>query len=167
MTAVVTGKPINIGGSRGRREATGRGVLMVCDQAIKKLGLNRNTTRVIVQGFGNVGSNAARLMAQSGYKVIGIVEVGGGLYKKDGIDMEALWAFRRARGHDPRLPRGREVRSGGTFADRVRHLDSGGNGKSDYQPECGSGEVQDSRRGREWSDDRGRRRRFSPRRRSL
>ena len=97
-TAVVTGKPINIGGSRGRREATGRGVLMVCDQAIKKLGLNRNTTRVIVQGFGNVGSNAARLMAQSGYKVIGIVEVGGGLYKKDGIDMEALWAFRERAG---------------------------------------------------------------------
>src|ERR1700691_4395156 len=63
VTAVVTGKPVNIGGSRGRREATGRGVLMVCDQAIKKLKLDRSTTRVIIQGFGNVGSNAARLMA--------------------------------------------------------------------------------------------------------
>src|SRR5206468_9515854 len=97
-TAVVTGKPINIGGSRGRREATGRGVLIVCEQAIKKLGLNRETTRVIIQGFGNVGSNAARLMAEAGYKVIGIGEVGGGLLSKNGIDAEALWEFREGHG---------------------------------------------------------------------
>jgi glutamate dehydrogenase (NAD(P)+) len=98
VTAVVTGKPINIGGSRGRREATGRGVLIVCDEAIKKLGLSRDRTRVIVQGFGNVGSNAARLMASSGYKIIGLDEVGGGLYNKNGIDVEALWEFRQKNG---------------------------------------------------------------------
>jgi glutamate dehydrogenase (NAD(P)+) len=98
VTAVVTGKPINIGGSRGRREATGRGVLIVCEEAIKKLGLIREETRVIVQGFGNVGSNAARLMAQAGYKVIGIVEVGGGLYNPKGLDIEALWEFRQKNG---------------------------------------------------------------------
>jgi glutamate dehydrogenase (NAD(P)+) len=98
VTAVVTGKPINIGGSRGRREATGRGVLIVCDEAIRKLGLSRESSRVIVQGFGNVGSNAARLMAQAGYKVIGLIEVGGGLYNKDGIDVEALWEFRQKNG---------------------------------------------------------------------
>jgi len=98
VTAVVTGKPINIGGSRGRREATGRGVLMVCDQAAKKLRLNRDETRVIVQGFGNVGSNAARLMAEAGYKVIGILEVGGGLYNTKGIDLEQLWEFRQRNG---------------------------------------------------------------------
>jgi glutamate dehydrogenase (NAD(P)+) len=98
VTAVVTGKPINIGGSRGRREATGRGVLIVCDEAIKKLGLNRDRTRVIVQGFGNVGSNAARLMASSGYKIIGLDEVGGGLYNKNGIDVEALWEYRQKNG---------------------------------------------------------------------
>ena len=98
VTAVVTGKPINIGGSRGRREATGRGVLMVCDQAVKKLRLNRTETRVIVQGFGNVGSNAARLMAEAGYKIIGILEVGGGLYNPKGIDLEALWEFRQRNG---------------------------------------------------------------------
>src|SRR5208282_1273954 len=66
VTAVVTGKPINIGGSRGRREATGRGVMVVCDEACQKLGLARESTRVIVQGFGNVGSNAALLMNQAG-----------------------------------------------------------------------------------------------------
>jgi glutamate dehydrogenase (NAD(P)+) len=98
VTACVTGKPINIGGSRGRREATGRGVLMVCDQAVKKLRLNRDETRVIVQGFGNVGSNAARLMAEAGYKIIGILEVGGGLYNTKGIDLEQLWEFRQRNG---------------------------------------------------------------------
>jgi glutamate dehydrogenase (NAD(P)+) len=98
VTAVVTGKPINIGGSRGRREATGRGIMVVCDEAIKKLGLNRESTRVIIQGFGNVGSNAARLMAEAGYKVIGIAEVDGGLYRKTGIDVEALWAFHQRNG---------------------------------------------------------------------
>jgi glutamate dehydrogenase (NAD(P)+) len=86
VTAVVTGKPINIGGS------------MVCEKAIEKLKLNRSTTRVIVQGFGNVGSNAARLMAAAGYKVIGIVEVGGGLFNKNGIDAEALWEYRQRNG---------------------------------------------------------------------
>jgi glutamate dehydrogenase (NAD(P)+) len=98
VTAVVTGKPINIGGSRGRREATGRGVLIVCDQAIKKLGFQRESTRVIVQGFGNVGSNAARLMAEAGYKIVGIDEVGGGLHNKNGLDVEALWEYRQKNG---------------------------------------------------------------------
>ncbi len=94
VTAVVTGKPINIGGSRGRREATGRGIMIVCDEAVKKLGLRPEDTRVIVQGFGNVGSNCARLMAQSGYKVIGVIEVDGAIYNKHGLDTEALWQYR-------------------------------------------------------------------------
>ncbi len=94
VTAVVTGKPINMGGSRGRREATGRGIMIVCDQAIKKLGLRPESTRVIVQGFGNVGSNCALLMSQAGYKVIGVIEVDGALYNKNGIDVDALWKHR-------------------------------------------------------------------------
>jgi glutamate dehydrogenase (NAD(P)+) len=98
VTAVVTGKPLNIGGSRGRREATGRGIMIVCEEAIKKLGLTREQTRVIVQGFGNVGSNAARLMAEAGYKVLGIGEVDGGLYNKNGMDVDALWQYRQRNG---------------------------------------------------------------------
>ena len=94
VTAVVTGKPINIGGSRGRREATGRGIMIVCDEAIKKLGLRAENTRVIIQGFGNVGSNAALLMHQAGYKIIGIIEVDGAISNKAGIDVEALWKHR-------------------------------------------------------------------------
>jgi glutamate dehydrogenase (NAD(P)+) len=95
VTAVVTGKPINMGGSRGRREATGRGIMIVCDEAIKKLGLSRDRTRVIVQGFGNVGSNAALLMHEARYKVIGIAEVDGGIYNKNGIDLVALTEYRQ------------------------------------------------------------------------
>src|SRR6267143_1587529 len=104
VTAVVTGKPINIGGSCGRREATGRGIMVVCDEAIKKLGLNREGSRVIVQGFGNVGSNAALLMYEAGYKVIGIAEVGGGLYTKNGIDLRALSEHRQKNGTIHRFP---------------------------------------------------------------
>jgi len=98
VTAVVTGKPLNMGGSRGRREATGRGLMVVCDEALKKLGLNREETRVVVQGFGNVGSNAAHLMYEQGYKIIGIAEVDGGLYNKNGMDLDALMAHRQRNG---------------------------------------------------------------------
>jgi len=98
VTAVVTGKPINIGGSRGRREATGRGIMIVCDEAIKKLGMRPESTRVIVQGFGNVGSNAALLMKQAGYKITGIIEVTGSLYNKNGIDVRALSDYRQQHG---------------------------------------------------------------------
>src|SRR5205807_3538443 len=94
VTAVVTGKPINIGGSRGRREATGRGVMIVCDEALKKLRMEREATRVIIQGFGNVGSNAAKLMSDSGYKIIGLAEYDGGLYNPHGIDIDKLLEYR-------------------------------------------------------------------------
>ena len=95
VTAVVTGKPLNIGGSRGRREATGRGIMIVVDEAVKKLGLSRESSRVIIQGFGNVGSNAALLMAEAGYKIIGIIEVDGSLYNKHGIEVKALSEYRQ------------------------------------------------------------------------
>jgi glutamate dehydrogenase (NAD(P)+) len=90
VNAVVTGKPLNMGGSRGRREATGRGVMITADQALKKFNMPREGTRVIVQGFGNVGSNAAQLMHQAGYKVIGIGEWDGGLFNSKGLDIDAL-----------------------------------------------------------------------------
>jgi glutamate dehydrogenase (NAD(P)+) len=98
VTAVVTGKPLNMGGSRGRREATGRGVMIICDESIKKLGMDRNSTRVIIQGFGNVGSNAALLMHNVGYKIVGIGEWDGGLYNSKGIDIMALWEHRQKEG---------------------------------------------------------------------
>ncbi len=98
VTAVVTGKPLNMGGSRGRREATGRGVMIIADESIKYLKMARETTRVIIQGFGNVGSNAALLMHEAGYKVIGIGEWDGGLYNSKGIDITALTEYRQKEG---------------------------------------------------------------------
>jgi glutamate dehydrogenase (NAD(P)+) len=94
VTAVVTGKPINIGGSRGRREATGRGVMINCDEALRKFGMAREDTRVVIQGFGNVGSNAAKLMSDAGYKIIGIAEWDGGLFNPHGIDIDHLLEHR-------------------------------------------------------------------------
>src|SRR5881227_660417 len=98
VTAVVTGKPLNIGGSRGRREATGRGLMIVCNEAVRKLGMQPDTSRVIIQGFGNVGSNAAKLMADAGYKIIGIGEYDGGLYNRNGIDVDSLIVHRQRNG---------------------------------------------------------------------
>jgi glutamate dehydrogenase (NAD(P)+) len=90
VTAVVTGKPLELGGSHGRTEATGRGLVIVCDEALKRLSMNRDQIRVIIQGFGNVGSNAARLMHRQGFKIIGVSTSAGGLYNKNGIDIDAL-----------------------------------------------------------------------------
>ena len=90
VTSVVTGKPVNLGGSRGRREATGRGISVCCDEALKYLGLTVEGCRVIVQGFGNVGSNAAQLLYKKGYTIIGIVEYDGAVMNEDGLDIPAL-----------------------------------------------------------------------------
>jgi glutamate dehydrogenase (NAD(P)+) len=90
VTASVTGKPVDLGGSRGRREATGRGCMIACDQALKRFGQTRESTRVIIQGFGNVGSQAARLMHESGYKIIGIADAHGGIFNSRGIDIPGL-----------------------------------------------------------------------------
>ncbi len=93
VTAVVTGKPVEIGGSRGRREATGRGLLFVCNEACKKFNLAYSDTRVIIQGAGNVGGTAAQLMQQEGYKVIGIGDITGALYNSAGLDVNGLLKY--------------------------------------------------------------------------
>ncbi|HVO57131.1 MAG TPA: Glu/Leu/Phe/Val dehydrogenase [Dongiaceae bacterium] len=86
-TAVVTGKPIELGGSRGRREATGRGVMISVDKAVEKLKMKKDGTTTVIQGFGNVGSLAADLMHQAGYKIVGLADIGGGLYNENGFDV--------------------------------------------------------------------------------
>jgi glutamate dehydrogenase (NAD(P)+) len=94
VTSVVTGKPLNIGGSRGRVEATGRGVMVVCDESLRYLNLAVEGCRVVIQGFGNVGSNAARLMMEHGYKIIGIAEKDGGLFNPAGVDIHQLIEYK-------------------------------------------------------------------------
>ncbi|HTX18360.1 MAG TPA: Glu/Leu/Phe/Val dehydrogenase [Bacteroidota bacterium] len=87
-TGVVTGKPLIIGGSLGRREATGRGVMMVTMGAMEKIKLKPKETTVVVQGFGNVGSVSAQLLQQQGCKIVGLADVTGGYHSKRGIDVE-------------------------------------------------------------------------------
>jgi glutamate dehydrogenase (NAD(P)+) len=98
VNAVVTGKPVSLGGSRGRREATGRGISVVCDEALKHLNMVPAETSVIVQGFGNVGSNAAKLLWDKGYRIIGIGEYDGALYNAEGIDISELLEWKAKHG---------------------------------------------------------------------
>jgi glutamate dehydrogenase (NAD(P)+) len=98
VTSVVTGKPVNLGGSRGRREATGRGVSVVTDQALKHLNMSPQSTKVIVQGFGNVGSNSAKLLWEKGYKIIGIGEYDGALFNTNGMDISELLEWKARHG---------------------------------------------------------------------
>ena len=92
-TAVVTGKPIILGGSHGRKEATGRGVVTVTLAALNKVGLLPNKCEVAVQGFGNVGSVSAKLMYEQGAKVIAISDISGGYYNENGIDIPAAMEY--------------------------------------------------------------------------
>jgi glutamate dehydrogenase (NAD(P)+) len=89
-TAVVTGKPLPIGGSKGRVEATGRGVMIICNQALKKLGMRPEDTRVVVQGAGNVGGIASLMLHREGYRVVSISDMYGAIYDPQGLDVPAV-----------------------------------------------------------------------------
>jgi len=89
VPAVVTGKPLNIGGSQGRREATGRGVIICMDEALRRRGQDDpSQISVVIQGFGNVGSWAAKHAYDLGYKVIAVSDVTGGYYNENGLDID-------------------------------------------------------------------------------
>lgn len=94
--AVITGKPLVLGGSRGRTEATGRGVMVTARAAMEKLGLKPQQSTVAVQGFGNVGSISARLLHEHGLKVVAVSDVSGGYYNENGIDIPAAIAYAEA-----------------------------------------------------------------------
>lgn len=89
-TAVVTGKPIILGGSQGRKEATGRGVVTVTLAALGKIGIMPNKASVVVQGFGNVGSVSAELMYEQGSKIIAVSDISGGYYNREGLDIPEM-----------------------------------------------------------------------------
>ncbi len=97
VPGVVTGKPLEIGGSLGRPEATGRGVMFVTREYLARLGKKIGDVSVAVQGMGNVGGVAARLLYEQGAVVKAVSDVSGGLYKPDGLDMEDVYRYTRAR----------------------------------------------------------------------
>lgn len=92
-TGVVTGKPVDLGGSLGRREATGRGVFTVGQEAAKHIGLDIASCRVAIQGFGNVGGIAGKLFYQAGAKIVAVQDHAGAVYKGDGLNVPALLSF--------------------------------------------------------------------------
>lgn len=97
-TAVVTGKPLALGGSRGRTEATGRGCLFATREAMKRLNLDPANARIVIQGFGNVGGMAAKLMAREGYRIVSIIEWDAAVYNANGIDVMRLMQHRKETG---------------------------------------------------------------------
>jgi len=96
--AVVTGKPLILGGSQGRKEATGRGVMTTTMAAMDRLGMRPSQSTVAVQGFGNVGSIAARLLAEQGCKVVAVSDVSGGYYNPNGLDLLAMIEYSEQHG---------------------------------------------------------------------
>lgn len=109
VTAVVTGKPLEMGGSAGRREATGRGCMLVTREALKHLGMPMKGARVVVQGFGNVGSIAAELLQEQGATVVAVSDVSGGLYNRNGLDVKDVIAWREGHRYVAGYPKAEAV----------------------------------------------------------
>jgi glutamate dehydrogenase (NAD(P)+) len=106
---VVTGKPLNLGGSRGRSEATGRGCMIVTQQALRRFELEPSQTRVVIQGFGNVGGMAAKLMARAGFRIVCIIEYDGAVYNSHGLDVPALMKHKKETGSITGFPDGEDM----------------------------------------------------------
>jgi len=93
--AVITGKPLGLGGSKGRGEATGRGAFHIVERYAELTGLDRSKTTVALQGFGNAGYHIARLMQQAGYRIVAVSDSRGAIYKADGFDVESVYKVKQ------------------------------------------------------------------------
>lgn len=111
IPAVVTGKPLSIGGSEGRNEATATGVLFVTRQAAKRLGIPLRGARVSIQGYGNAGSIASRLFYNEGCKIVAASDTRGGIYNEDGLDPAAVLRHKQERGSVAGFPNAQAIRS--------------------------------------------------------
>jgi len=118
VTAVVTGKPVEMGGSLGRREATGRGVMFVTREALARLGMSLKGARVAIQGFGNVGSVSADLLSKEGAVIVAVSDKSGGLHQQQGLDVGDVLAWVRERRQLAGYPKAQAIPS-----DQVLTLD--------------------------------------------
>ena len=109
VTGVVTGKPVSIGGSEGRQEATGRGVIFTVQEAAKAIDLELPGARVVVQGYGNAGESAARFIAELGAKVIAVSDSRGGIFNGDGLDLPLVTRHKQETGSVVGTPRTRPI----------------------------------------------------------
>ena len=154
-TSVVTGKPVAMGGSLGRREATGRGAMIVAREAAKHLGFALKGSRVAVQGFGNVGSIGAELMAREGAKIIGVTDWKGGVQNDKGLDIAKLIAHVAAAQDRGRLHRRRAARRHGRLQARRRHPGPRRAREADHRRERRRHQGQADRRRRQRPDHAG------------
>jgi len=115
-TAVVTGKPIELGGSLGRREATGRGVMLVTRESAHHLGFELSGARVAIQGFGNVGGVSAALLAEQGARIVAVADWKGGTYNAAGLDIPALLTYAQQHKTVAGFPRGDALSNAELFA---------------------------------------------------
>ena len=109
VTGVVTGKPVSIGGSEGRQEATGRGVVYMVQEAAKSIDLDLHGARVAVQGYGNAGEAAARFLAELGASVVAVSDSRGGIFNGDGLDLQLVTRHKQETGSVIGTPRTRAV----------------------------------------------------------
>ena len=109
IPAVVTGKPLSIGGSEGRNDATATGVLFVTRQAAKRIGMSLQGARVSIQGYGNAGSIAARLFHNEGCKVVAVSDTRGGIYNESGLDPSAILRYKQEKGSVTDFPRAQKI----------------------------------------------------------
>ena len=131
-TAVVTGKPVEMGGSLGRREATGRGVMIITRESAKHLGFALQGARVAIQGFGNVGSVAADLLADMGAKIVAVTDWKAGVYNAGGLDITKLLAHSAEHKSVDGLRRRRADHQRGALQARRRRADPGRAGGADH-----------------------------------
>ena len=109
IPAVVTGKPLSIGGSEGRNDATATGVLFVTRQAVRRIGMPMRGARVSIQGYGNAGSIAARLFHREGCRIVAVSDTRGGIYDESGLDPAAVLRHKQERGSVVDFPRAQRV----------------------------------------------------------
>ncbi len=98
VPGVVTGKPLSLGGSRGRTEATGRGVVYITQKACEFYNIDIEKSSIVIQGFGNVGYNAARIFYELGYKIVAVSDVHGGIYNPDGLNIPEVYSYSQKKG---------------------------------------------------------------------
>jgi glutamate dehydrogenase (NAD(P)+) len=107
--AIVTGKPIELGGSYGRTEATGLGVSIIIEEFAREKGIDLGKSTAVIQGFGNVGSYAAKFLHEMGVKVVAVSDVTGGLYNPEGLDIPSLFDYAEKRGTIKRFTNGKKI----------------------------------------------------------
>ena len=157
VPSVVTGKPLELGGSLGRLEATGKGVFTIAQESAKHLNFPIEGARVVIQGCGNVGGTAAQFFDRAGAKVIAISDYQGGIYNPKGLNVPEALSCRNQYScfitHEG--PGWEEIYEQGAFGVGLRHSHPGGNRKPDYPRECPQNPGEDDRRGGQRADDAG------------